>query len=65
MTHPLKRLFRYATSYGVRLSWAVVGMLVYAAASAGLAWLIKPIFDNVLPGQQRLALTAWATAPRT
>jgi ATP-binding cassette, subfamily B, bacterial MsbA len=38
---------------------AVAGMLVYAAGSAGLAALVKPIFDNVLPNQQALALTAW------
>src|SRR5262245_35703225 len=35
-------------------------MLVYAAGSAGLAALVKPIFDNVLLNQQRLAFTAWA-----
>src|SRR5512141_976676 len=33
-------------------------MLLYAGASAWLACLIKPIFDNVLPTQQGL----WATA---
>ena len=60
MTHPLKRLFGYASPYRGRLSWAVAGMLVYAAGSAGLAALVKPIFDNVLPNQQQLALTAWA-----
>ena len=31
-------------------------MLVYAAGSAGLAALVKPIFDNVLLNQQRIAL---------
>jgi subfamily B ATP-binding cassette protein MsbA len=35
-------------------------MLVYAAGSAGLAWLIQPILDRALPNQERLALTAWA-----
>ena len=35
-------------------------MLVYAVGSAGLAALIKPIFDSVLPKQERLAFTAWA-----
>src|SRR5438067_7480996 len=34
-------------------------MVVYAIGSAGLAWLIKPIFDNVLPKQQQVALIAW------
>src|SRR5262245_35636024 len=40
--------------------WAVVGMLIYAVASAGLAALIKPIFDDVLRYQQNLGLIAWA-----
>src|SRR5881409_2942612 len=34
-------------------------MIVYAIGSAGLAWLIKPIFDSVLPKQQEVALVAW------
>src|SRR5216684_4562944 len=56
----LRRLFRYARPYRVRLSWAIVGMVVYAVGSAGLAYLIKPIFDSLLPKQQYVALTAWA-----
>ena len=55
----LRRLFRYSTPYRGRLAWAVVGMMVYAVGSAGLAWLIKPIFDSVLPKQQEVALIAW------
>jgi subfamily B ATP-binding cassette protein MsbA len=35
-------------------------MVVYAVGSAGLAALIKPILDSVLPSQQRLAQTVWA-----
>ena len=35
-------------------------MLVYAVGSAGLAYLIKPIFDSVLPKQQDVARIAWA-----
>jgi subfamily B ATP-binding cassette protein MsbA len=50
----LLRLFRYAAPYRLRFFWAVVAMLVYAAASAGLAYLIKPILDNVLPHGQKL-----------
>ncbi len=60
MTHPLKRLFGYATPYRGRLAAAVAGMLVYAAGSAGLAALVKPILDNVLVNQELLAFTAWA-----
>ena len=56
---PLRRLFRYAGAYRGRMLWAVVGMVIYAAASAGLAALIKPIFDSVLPKQQEVALIAW------
>ncbi len=57
---PLRRLFHYAKRYRSRLLWAVVGMLLYAAGSAGLAALIKPILDSVLPNQQQIAVIAWA-----
>jgi subfamily B ATP-binding cassette protein MsbA len=60
VTHPLKRLFGYARPYRGRLVAAVAGMLVYAAGAAGLAALVKPIFDNVLPNQHRLTFTASA-----
>ena len=56
----LVRLFGYARPYRPRVVWAVVGMLLYAAGSAGLAALIKPIFDDVLKYQAHLALIAWA-----
>src|SRR6266536_1965755 len=55
----LRRLFTYSRPYRGRLAWAVVGMVVYAIGSAGLAWLIKPIFDSVLPKQQEVSLIAW------
>jgi ATP-binding cassette, subfamily B, bacterial MsbA len=58
VTHPLIRLFRYSRPYRFRLGWAVVGMVVYAIGTAGLAWLVKPIFDSVLPNQERLVFTA-------
>ena len=57
--HTLHRLFAYARPYRGRLAWAVVGMLLYAAGSAGLAALIKPIFDSVLPKQEMLAFIVW------
>jgi subfamily B ATP-binding cassette protein MsbA len=56
----LGRLFNYSKPYRRRLGWALVGMLIYAAGSAGLAYLIKPIFDSVLPNQEHVASTAWA-----
>jgi subfamily B ATP-binding cassette protein MsbA len=42
------RLLRFAHPYRGRLAAALVAMLAYGAASAGIAYLIKPIFDNVL-----------------
>ena len=54
------RLLRYARPYRLRLAWAVVAMTVYAVGSAGLAYLVKPIFDSVLPEQRHLALIAGA-----
>ncbi len=59
-SNPLRRLFGYAKRYRSRLLWAVFGMLLYAAGSAGLAALIKPILDSVLPNQQQIAVIAWA-----
>src|SRR3954463_14541432 len=56
----LRRLFAYSRPYRGRLAWAIVGMVVYAIGSAGLAYLIKPIFDNLLPRQQDVAFTAQA-----
>jgi subfamily B ATP-binding cassette protein MsbA len=56
---PLRRLVRFAAVYRGRLGAAACGMLVYAGASAGLAALIKPIFDAVLPNQERLGPMAW------
>ena len=56
---PLRRLFRYAMPYRTRIAWAVLGMLVYGAGAAGLAWLIKPILDQTLSNRQGLTFTAW------
>src|SRR5918912_1613172 len=56
----LRRLFGYSRPHRGRLGWATVGMIIYAVGSAGLAYLIKPIFDNLLPRQQDVAFTAWA-----
>jgi len=56
----LRRLFGYAMPYRGRMAWAIAGMIVYAIGSAGLAYLIKPIFDSVLPKQQDVAFIAWA-----
>ncbi len=58
--YTLKRLLGYSAPYRGRMSWAVLGMVVYAIGSAGLAYLIKPIFDSVLPKQQEVGVIAWA-----
>jgi subfamily B ATP-binding cassette protein MsbA len=39
------------------LAGALAAMVVYAAASAALATLVKPIFDSVLPTRERLVST--------
>ncbi len=54
------RLFRYAAPYRLRLVGAVVAMLFYAAASAGVVYLIKPILDNALVDPSMLAPVASA-----
>jgi ATP-binding cassette, subfamily B, bacterial MsbA len=56
----LRRLFRYSLPYRGRLLWAVAGMVVYAIGYAGLAYLVKPIFDSVLPNQEGVATIAEA-----
>ena len=43
------RLLEFARPYRGRLTGAVAAMIVYGIASAGIAYLIKPIFDEVLP----------------
>lgn len=51
---PLRRLLDYARPHRARLAAALAAMVLYGAASAGLAALIQPIFDEVLPTRQRL-----------
>jgi len=34
-------------------------MIVYAVGSAGIAYLVKPIFDSALPNQEGVAAIAW------
>jgi subfamily B ATP-binding cassette protein MsbA len=53
----LYRLFAYARPHRTRLAGALAAMVLYAAASAYLATLIKPIFDSVLPARERLIST--------
>jgi subfamily B ATP-binding cassette protein MsbA len=44
----LLRLLRYAAPHRMLIAGATLAMLVYGAASAAQAWLIKPIIDDVL-----------------
>jgi subfamily B ATP-binding cassette protein MsbA len=50
----LSRLWSYAQRYRPRLAAAVAAMAVYGAGTAGVATLIRPIFDEVLPAQRNL-----------
>jgi ATP-binding cassette, subfamily B, bacterial MsbA len=52
------RLLRFARPYRGRLVAALAAMVVFALASAGIAYLIKPIFDEVLPTGEAVWLTA-------
>ena len=52
------RLLRYAAPYRAQLTAALLAMVLYAAGSALLAYLIKPILDRVLPAQQQVGQVA-------
>jgi subfamily B ATP-binding cassette protein MsbA len=58
--HPLRRLLAFSRPYRGRFSLALAAMGAYAAASALVAYLIKPIIDQVLPGQGALPFRFWA-----
>ena len=49
------RLLRYAIPHRAVIAGAVLAMIVYGAAYAALAYLIKPIIDEVLPTREALA----------
>ena len=51
---PFFRLLRYAAPHRVLITGATLAMVVYGAASATQAYLIKPIIDEVLPSQSNL-----------
>ena len=56
--NPLARLFRFAAPYRGRMLVALAWMLVYGAASAYLAWIIRPIIDEVLPRREQMGFVA-------
>jgi subfamily B ATP-binding cassette protein MsbA len=55
-----RRLIRYAVPHRILIAGATLAMLVYGAASAAQAWLIKPIIDDVLRNQSSLQFVAVA-----
>jgi subfamily B ATP-binding cassette protein MsbA len=58
--NPFSRLLAFARPHRGRLVGALAAMLLFAAASAGVAALIQPIFDQVLPRRENLALISVA-----
>ena len=58
--HPLRRLLTYARPYRGRFVVALLAMLLYAGASAGVAYLIKPMINNILPGEGSIPFSFWA-----
>jgi ATP-binding cassette, subfamily B, bacterial MsbA len=57
---PLRRLLRYAAPHRLVIGGALAAMLLYGAASAALAWLVKPILDQVLPARDSLGFVGGA-----
>ncbi len=58
--NPLTRLFRFSARYRGRLVAAFAWMVVYAVGAAGLAYLIKYVFDDVLGSGRNLLYVALA-----
>jgi subfamily B ATP-binding cassette protein MsbA len=58
--NPLLRLFRFSAPYRGRLLAAIAWMVLYAGGSAGLAYLIKYVFDDVLQNGTNLPFVAVA-----
>jgi subfamily B ATP-binding cassette protein MsbA len=57
--NPLQRLLGYARPYRGRFVAASAAMVLYAAATAAVAALIKPVIDKVLP--EGTGLSSWCT----
>lgn len=57
---PFLRLLRYAAPYRARLIGALGAMVLYAAAAAGIVYLLTPIFDRALVDPTQLAPIALA-----
>jgi subfamily B ATP-binding cassette protein MsbA len=55
-----RRLLEFARPHRGRLAAALAAMVVYGAASAGIAYLIQPIFDEALPTGENIGFIAAA-----
>lgn len=55
VVNPIRRLYRYGRPHRRLFLGAAVAMTFYAAASGALAYLFKPIFDDVLPNRTGFA----------
>jgi len=60
--HPLRRLLTFSRPYRGRFSIALAAMLVYAAANAAVGYLVAPIVNRVLPGNDDRSFAFWAAA---
>jgi len=59
---PLRRLLGYSRPYRGRFILALIAMLVYAGAQAGVGYLIAPIINRVLPANDGTSFRFWALA---
>ena len=57
---PLLRLLRFVLPHKLRVLAALPAMALYALASGGLAYIIEPIFDELLPAGDRVGLICGA-----
>ncbi len=57
---PLRRLLRYAAPHRAVIGGAFAAMVLYGVGSAALAWLVKPILDDVLSARNELGFVATA-----
>ena len=58
--NPLLRLLRFAIPHRARVFAALPAMVLFALASGGLAYLIQPIFDQLLPQGDQVGLICGA-----
>lgn len=57
---PLLRLLRFVLPHKLRIVAALPAMVLYALASGGLAYVIEPVFDRVLPAGDQVGLICGA-----